>query len=74
MDKSVIKELEEKLQSLDPKTAENLTEMVRRAMQQVDKQSDSGWPEGYFEATAGSFSDQPLERGPQGELPQREKW
>ncbi|MEZ4526282.1 MAG: hypothetical protein R2941_10215 [Desulfobacterales bacterium] len=32
----------------------------------------SGWPRGFFEATAGSFRDEPLERGDQGEYEKRE--
>jgi hypothetical protein len=32
------------------------------------------WPEGFFAATEGAFADEPFERPPQGELPQREEW
>jgi len=32
------------------------------------------WPEGFFEATAGAFANEPFERAPQGELPQRDEW
>ena len=32
------------------------------------------WPEGFFEATAGALANEPLERAPQGELPQRIQW
>lgn len=31
-----------------------------------------GWPPGYFEQTYGSFKDEPLERGSQGEYPVRD--
>jgi hypothetical protein len=33
----------------------------------------SGWAEGYFERTYGSFADEPLERAPQGEYEEREE-
>jgi hypothetical protein len=32
------------------------------------------WPEGFFAATEGAFVNEPFERAPQGELPQREQW
>jgi hypothetical protein len=32
------------------------------------------WPEGFFATTEGAFANEPFERAPQGELPQREKW
>ncbi len=31
-----------------------------------------GWPAGYFERTAGSLADDPIERPPQGEYEERE--
>ncbi len=31
-----------------------------------------GWPTGFFEATAGAWQGESLERGPQGEYEQRE--
>lgn len=31
-----------------------------------------GWPPGFFEATAGAWAGEPLERGPQGEYEVRE--
>jgi hypothetical protein len=33
-----------------------------------------GYPIGYFEATAGSFEHEPLERPPQLPLERRESW
>ncbi len=33
---------------------------------------ERGWPPGFFEATAGSLKDDPIERGPQGEYEVRE--
>ena len=32
------------------------------------------WPADYFETTAGAFADEPLERAPQGDFPNREDW
>lgn len=34
----------------------------------------AGWPEDYFEATAGAFAQEPLERPPQLPLERREAW
>lgn len=39
-----------------------------------DSQLPTQWPEGFFAATAGVFANEPFERGPQGELPQRDEW
>ena len=36
--------------------------------------TETGWPEGYFEATAGAFAHEPLERPPQLPLERREAW
>ena len=35
---------------------------------------ERGWPPGYFEATAGSISDETFMRQPQGELPKPIDW
>jgi hypothetical protein len=32
------------------------------------------WPAGYFQATAGAFADEPLERPPQLPFERREEW
>jgi hypothetical protein len=34
----------------------------------------NGYPQGYFEATFGSFGSDPLDRAEQGTLPNREEW
>lgn len=72
----IAKILDEKLQSLDPKLAEDLESAVLEAIKRVEQQdsSENGWPKGYFEKTSGSFADEPLERAPQGELPKHEDW
>ncbi|MCY3000019.1 MAG: antitoxin family protein [Planctomycetota bacterium] len=33
-----------------------------------------GWPDGYFEATAGAFANEPFFRADQGTLPLRGHW
>jgi hypothetical protein len=72
----IAKMLDEKLRSLDPKLAEDLASTVLKAIKQAEQKhgESNGWPEGYFEETAGCFADEALERAPQGELPQREQW
>jgi len=71
----IAKELDDKLRSLDPKRAESLESIVRKAITKIDEQPASDdWPEGYFEEVLGSFADEPLERAPQGELPKRDEW
>ncbi len=34
----------------------------------------NGWPERYFDRTAGAFAGEPLERPPQLPFEQREEW
>jgi len=72
----IAKMLDEKLRSLDPKSAEALASTVLDAINQAEqkRQKSNGWPEGYFEETAGSFAGELLDRAQQGELPQREQW
>jgi hypothetical protein len=66
-------ELDEKLQTLDPVRAKRLESLVREAMLRAEHE-ETGWPEGYFEDTAGAFADEEFERPPQGEFPRRETW
>lgn len=43
-------------------------------MQPLKEPTDElGWPVGFFEATYGSFADDPLEREPQGEYEVRDE-
>lgn len=63
----IAEELDSTLSKLDPKRAKDLIALVRCAIEQVERReqiSESDWPEGYFEQTAGSFVDEPLERSP----------
>jgi hypothetical protein len=34
----------------------------------------SAWPAGYFEQTAGALAGEDMERPPQGNVPQRDRW
>ncbi len=38
----------------------------------VQRKEKHGWPPGYFERTAGSLADDPIERPPQGEYEKRD--
>jgi len=37
-------------------------------------EKSDGWPEGYFEATAGAFANEPFSRADQGTLQHRGHW
>lgn len=65
---SLTSELEQTLQQLDARAAALLERLVRDAMALVreggppPRPADSkGWPPGYFEQTAGSFANEPLD-------------
>lgn len=57
-----------------------VVEKVQRETTESDelllKQSQlpTQWPEGFFAATSGAFANEPFERGPQGEVSQRDEW
>ena len=73
----ISEELDAKLNELDPLRAKSLIILVRRAIKEVEQMEPSSlsdWPEGYFEQTAGSFLDEPLERSPQGAPTIRDSW
>jgi hypothetical protein len=40
----------------------------------AETNSAHGWPDGYFEQTAGALAGEDFERPPQGELPSRDDW
>ena len=76
---SIAHELESTLQSLDPREASSLTKavqdvLVRFRRAPVKPGSANGWPEGYFEATAGAFGGERFERPAQDEQAPREDW
>lgn len=62
----IAQELDESLRKLDPETAQRVEHLVREALALAARapmaQDALGYPSGYFEATAGSFADEPLER------------
>ena len=69
------KELDEKLRTLDPARAQNLASRVRELLDRAGQHdSASGWPDGYFEQTAGACAGEEFERPPQGELTMRDAW
>jgi len=74
----IVKQLDEKLRTLDPARARNLETLVRHAMECAERgevgTSPNGWPAGYFEETAGALAGEDFERPPQGEFPRRDEW
>ncbi len=71
-------QLDEKLRTLDPVRARDLESRVRDALRQAEqdavKNGRSGWPDGYFDETAGVLEGEAFKRPPQGELPRRDAW
>ena len=63
---SIAQELDESLRKLDPETAQRVEHLVREALALAGRapmaKDALGYPPGYFEATAGSFADEPLDR------------
>lgn len=71
----IAEELDRKLQHLEPHLAASLESIVRSAIAKFDERSETAqWPEGYFEEVLGALQNEPFERAPQGELPERESW
>ena len=67
---AVTRQLESVLSTLDPPSAEALERLARDAMNLVQRSQNStaasiaganGWPAGYFDLTAGSFENEPLD-------------
>ena len=79
---SVAADLDRMLSLVDPQTAMLLERTVRDALalaaQRAESQKTSvdvlGYPSGYFEATSGSFANEPLEAPADPPPPQREQW
>ena len=63
---SIAQELDESLRKLDPETAQRVEHLVREALALAGRapmaKDALGYPSGYFEATAGSFAGEPLDR------------
>jgi len=76
----VAQQLDQLFGQLDPKTASLLEKVIQDAVElarretPVQQTDDLGYPIGYFEATAGSFADEPLERPANLPLETREPW
>lgn len=78
----IAQELDEKLQTLDASHAAELAKWVRKAIELYELRQENarnrgvanGYPPGYFDELEGVFADEPFERGPQGELPERQDW
>lgn len=71
----IAEELDQKLRELGPERARSLMSLVRKAINQVDREESSttdGWPDGYFEQTAGALAGEPLDRATQSEPTLRE--
>lgn len=79
---SVALELDQTLRQLDSDTAALLERAVRDALALAERRSTRhvepldrlGYPVGYFEATAGSFADEPLDSPDDLPLTTREPW
>lgn len=77
----VSQQLDQMLDRLDAETAKLLEQAVRDAVALAVQRTNGriphdnlGYPVGYFEATAGSFADEPLERPQSLPLEAREPW
>ena len=75
-------ELDRALSRVDRETAAQLERAVRDALALAEKQSSAaaaapdsrGYPAGYFESTAGSFANEPLDAPPELPSTAREPW
>ncbi len=74
-------ELDKVLRRLDSETSALLERAVRDALALAERRASTpgaadslGYPIGYFEATAGSFVNEPLEPPPELPLDSRESW
>ena len=75
---TVVEELDAALKSADAKVARRLERLVRDALALAnvapEKTDANGWPEGYFERTAGCLAGEEFERPEQLPLETREPW
>jgi hypothetical protein len=78
---AIARELEEKLKTLDARTADSLERLVRDALALIDSQNGTAGaaqphrlPPDFFKRVAEEFGSEPFERPPQGESEQREAW
>ena len=75
---TVVEELDAALKGADAKVARRLERLVREALALAnvvpEKTDANGWPEGYFEKTAGCLAGEEFERPEQLPLQTREPW
>ena len=75
---TVVEELDAALKSADAKVARRLERLVREALALAnvvpEKTDANGWPEGYFERTAGCLAGEEFERPEQLPLETRQPW
>ncbi len=75
---SVVDDLDAALKRADAKVARRLERIVREALALADippvKTDANGWPEGYFERTAGCLAGEEFERPEQLPFEKREPW
>ena len=75
---NIVEELDAALKSLAPDVARRLERLVWDAIALADippeKTHANGWPEGYFERTAGSLAGEEFERPEQLPFERREPW
>lgn len=76
--KAIARELDRRLAQLDASIAEQVERLVRDALalasESEKRAAKNGWPDGYFERTAGALAGEILERPQQGDAPEREAW
>lgn len=79
---SIAEDLEKSLKRLDPDTALLLERFVRDAVALAERRAVGrdaatdamGYPLGYFESTAGSFANEPLDAPDELPMQAREPW
>ena len=78
----IVRELDARLHALDARTARMVEQLVRDALQLASEKmarpggnvAGAGWPDHYFERTAGALAGETFERPPQGSPEERETW
>jgi hypothetical protein len=75
---AIARELDQKLQTLNPQAALSLERLVRDALDLVEAQNGTGkidaLPADFFRRIAEEFGQDPFERPPQGESEKRSDW
>ncbi|MCX7409515.1 MAG: hypothetical protein DWH84_00815 [Planctomycetota bacterium] len=75
---SIVEDLDATLKRADVRVARKIERIVRQALTLADapagKTDANGWPEGYFERTAGCLAGEEFERPEQLPFEKREEW